>query len=454
MPKEKVQTDVLIIGAGYAGIAAAKKLHDSGISFTVVEARDRIGGRTLTEQLPAGATVDLGAQWIGPDQHLVWEWVRATGTPTYGCYNSGRNILSYRGKQTKYKGTIPRIDPVSLLDLGLALRRVNKLSARVPLDAPWTYKDAVKLDGMTVQSWMDRRMFTGKAKFLFTVGIETVFAAHPSELSFLGVLHYAHSGKDMDALISVSGGAQQTLLVNGTQELLQQVAGPFAGSIETGEPVESVRQTNTGIIAETRSAIFESQYAIVTVPPALVNRIRFDPMLPQMKYQLYQRMPMGAAMKCFCIYDRPFWREQGFSGQIVGDRSPVKVTFDCSKSDSEHGILLVFVEAGNARKFIELPLAERRKSVTEGLVPFFGAAAAAPLDYIDKCWTQEEWSGGCYTGISPPGVITQFRNTIREPFGRIRFAGTETATEWTGYLDGAIQSGYREAEAILRQWDV
>lgn len=136
---------------------------------------------------------------------------------------------------------------------------------------------------------------------------------------------------------------------------------------------------------------------------------------------------------------------------MVGDRPPVKVTFDCSKSDDSHGLLLVFVEAGDARAFIDLPPEERRRQVLAGLAPYFGKEAEQPLEYIDKCWTEEEWSRGCYVGNSPPGVMTGFRDTLRKPFGRIRFAGTETATEWNGYLDGAIQSGYREAEFILSE---
>jgi monoamine oxidase len=446
---ENINTGTVIIGAGYAGIAAAKRLHEAGRDFIVLEARDRIGGRTLTETLSSGATVDLGGQWIGPDQHLTWEWVRETGVKTYECYDSGRNILSYRNRISTYKGTIPRIDPLSLLDLGLAIDRLNRLSSQVAVDAPWQHPRAAKFDSMTVQAWMDKKMLTRKAKFLFATGIETVFAAEPSEISMLAALYYARSGKNLDALLAVTGGAQQTLFVHGAQHLVRTVAEPFAGSVRTGQPVRSVRQGTDHITVTTGDLEVRAKDCIVTVPPALIDRIRFDPMLPQMKRQLHQRLPMGAAMKCFCIYERPFWRKKGLSGQIVSDRYPVRVTFDCSKSDDSHGILLVFVEAREAREFIDLPPVARQRMVVDGLTYFLGEEAGRPLQYIDKCWTTEEWSGGCYTAVTPPGVITQFRNTIREPVGNIRFAGTETATEWTGYIDGAIQSGYREADAIL-----
>lgn len=445
--------DTIIIGAGFAGIAAAKKLHEAGKSFVILEARDRIGGRTLTQSLDCGATIDLGAQWIGPDQHLVWEWVKSTNTPTYECYDSGNNILSLNQKISQYKGTIPKIDLISLIGLGLAINKFNKLSSQISLDAPWTHPKAKKWDGMTVANWLDKQMLTSKAKTIFAIGVETVFAAEPDEISFLGALFYAHSGKNLDSLLAVTGGAQQTLLVNGAQQLLKDVAQSFESSILLNHPVSKIELNANSITVRTKSGEFSARHCIVTLPPALMNTISFEPMLPQMKAQLYQRMPMGAAMKCFCIYKNPFWRTKGFSGQIVTDDHPVRVTFDCSKSDDSHGILLCFVEGQAARDFIDLPPAERQQQILEGLAKYLGSEALLPIEYIDKCWTEEEFSRGCYAGLMPPGVLSKFKDTIRQPFQNIRFAGTETATQWNGYLDGAIQSGYREADAILKLMD-
>ena len=161
-------------------------------------------------------------------------------------------------------------------------------------------------------------------------------------------------------------------------------------------------------------------------------------------------MPMGAAMKCFCIYKKPFWRKNGFSGQVVSDTSPVKVTFDCTDKDEDKGVLLTFVEAIHARDFIELPEAERKQKIIEGLSQYFGKEALNIIAYKDKCWTEDEWSRGCYVGNMAPGVMTQFGKTIREPFQHIHWAGTETAMKWNGYMDGAIESGFRAADEILK----
>ena len=447
---ETKHTDTVIIGAGFAGIAAAKKLQKAGKSFLILEARDRIGGRTLTENLDCGATIDLGAQWIGPDQHLIWDWVKATNTATYECYDSGKNILSVNQKISHYKGTIPKVDPVSLIGIGLAINKINQLSQQVSLETPWAHPKAKKWDSMTVASWMDKQMLTEKAKTLFSIGIETVFAAEPDELSFLGALFYAHSGKNLDSLLAVTGGAQQTLLVNGTQQLLKDIAQPFDSQIMLNHVVKKIELADESVTVHTKNGKVIAKHCIVTLPPALMNTIEFDPILPQMKAQLYQRMPMGAAMKCFCIYEKPFWRSKGFSGQIVTDGHPIRVTFDCSKDNDSHGIILAFVEGQAARDFIDLPKEIRQQQITEGLAKYLGKEALSLIEYTDKCWTKEVYSRGCYVGLLPPGVLSKFKDTIRQPYERIRFAGTETATHWNGYLDGAIQSGYREAEVIIK----
>lgn len=447
---ETIQTDIVIIGAGYAGIAAARRLHEANKNFVVVEARDRIGGRTHTRQLACGATVDLGAQWIGPTQHHIWKWVKETNTETYDTYDTGKNILSYKNNISTYKGTIPKIDPVSLIDLGIALERINKLCKQIPIEAPWTHPKALEYDSMTLHTWMQKNMYTQKAKHLFNIGVETVFAAEAHEISFLHALFYCHSGDNMEALISIANGAQQTLLKGGTQTLLQKIAQPFQDKILLNQPVIKITQDNDGIIILTDTLKIKAKKCISTLPPALLNSIRFSPVLPQRKAQLLQRVPMGAAMKCFCIYQTPFWRRQGFSGQIVSDTSPVKVTFDCTNKDDDLGVLLVFVEGHNARDFIELPKEERKKLVLDRLVTFFGEEAKNTLEYEDKCWTEEEYSRGCYAGNMPTGVLTQFGKTLREPFMHLHFGGTETAMKWNGYMDGAIESGFRNADEVLK----
>jgi monoamine oxidase len=444
------QTDVLIIGAGFAGIAAAKKLHSLNSDFLVVEARDRIGGRTLTETFEGNIMLDLGAKWLGPTQQLVWEWVRETNTATYETYNKGRNILIYKGKISYYTGTIPKIGMLSLLDLGNAINQLEKLAATIDTQKPWQHPKAAYYDEMTLRTWIRQHTRTEAARHMLEIGIQTVFAAESSEISLLFALFYLRSGDNLETLISITNGAQQTILKEGTQGLLKKIAAPFGNRILLNSPVQKIAQDETGVTVSTPQGIIRARKCILTVPPALQERIHFEPPLPQQKAQLNQRMPMGAAMKCFAVYPTPFWRKKGLSGQVISDEFPVKVTFDTGNGDSEHGKMLVFVEGNDARHFISLPPEMRKQMVLEKLVRFFGKEAAHPIFYTDKCWTEEEWTRGCYVGLMAPNTLTHFGPHLRTPFGNVHFAGTETADRWNGYLDGAIQSGYRAAAEVLQ----
>lgn len=448
---ESIETDIVIIGAGYAGIAAAKKLKETNKDFVLLEARDRIGGRTLTEIIECGASIDLGAAWIGPTQHHIWNWVKETNSATYDTFDSGKNILSWKNKISTYKGVIPKINPISLIDLGLAINKINKLSKQIPLENPWTHPKAKEWDSMTMHTWMQKNIYTKKARHLFDIGIQTVFGAEATEVSFLHALFYCHSGDNMDVLISIPKGAQQTILKEGTQGLIKKIAEPLQDKIKLNQPVRKIEQNETGVTVYADNIIVKAKKCILAIPPVLIDRIQFSPILPQQKAQLVQRMPMGAAMKCFVIYKTPFWRKLGFSGQIVSDDFPVKVTFDTGNTDDEFGKLLVFVEGNDARNFIDLPEAQRKKLILEKLVHYFGNEAAQPLQYIDKCWTEEEWTRGCYVGLMAPNTMTQFGKSLRTNFQHIHFAGTETAIKWNGYLDGAIESGYRAADEVLNK---
>jgi monoamine oxidase len=450
MAKQILKTDILVIGAGYAGIGAASKLYGAGKDFLVLEARDRIGGRVNTHQLESsGATVELGAQWIGPTQQLMWDLVKKHGVETFDTYDSGKNILHLNGRTSAYKGLIPKMDPISLLDMGIALERLNKLCKKVPLESPWLAPEAERWDSMTMATWIDRNVKTSKARKMMHVGIETVFACMASEISFLHAMFYSHSGGNLESLLAIPKGAQQTLFKKGTQQLLALEAEPFKEKLLLNQPLYAVEQSDSGVVAHTASVEVHAQKLIMTLPPALCQRISFMQPLPQRKAQLFQRVPMGAAMKCYAVYEQPFWRDLGFSGQIVSDRAPLKVSFDCTKPGGP-GLLLFFVEGSYARDFIELSLEERRRIVTEELVFHFGAKAMDMIDYTDKCWTEEEFSGGCYAGNFPTGVWTQFGRELRKITGHIHWAGTETAMNWSGYMDGALESGYRAAEEVIQ----
>jgi monoamine oxidase len=448
---ERVNVDVVVVGAGLAGLGAARALVAAGKTVVVLEARDRVGGRVHGQTLSNGETVvEVGGQWIGPGQHLMARLNRELGLETFPTYNEGENLLRFGSTQARYRGAIPRINPVTLADMAQAQTRLDRLARQVPLDAPWTAPKAEKWDTQTFESWIVRNARTEKARALLRLYSEAVFAAEPGDYSLLHALFYTHSGGGVDALAGVKDGAQQDRYVGGSQVVPLAMAGALGPEIvRTSAPVRRIEQRGDVVTVLADGLLVTAKRAIVAVPPVLAGRIDYDPPMPGYRDQLTQRVPAGSVIKCNVVYDRPFWRDDGLTGQATGDRGPVKVVFDNSPPSGAPGILLAFLEGAHARQLGRVTPAQRRDAVVGSLVEFFGPRAAKVEEYVELDWSEEVWTRGCYGAHFPCGVWTQYGPALREPVGRVHWAGTETATISVGYMDGALQSGARAASEVV-----
>ena len=205
------------------------------------------------------------------------------------------------------------------------------------------------------------------------------------------------------------------------------------------------------MLVESDALHVTAQRAIIAIPPTLAGRLRYRPALPGYRDQLTQRIPMGTVIKVHCLYETPFWREKGLSGQVVSDGGIMRITFDNSPESGKPGVLLGFIEGDEGRIWGRRSLQERRAAVLTCLVRYFGETAGQPYEYLEQNWADEEYTRGCYAGIMPPGVWTAYGEALRAPIGRLHWAGTETATVWNGYMDGAIRSGERAAAEVLEK---
>jgi monoamine oxidase len=444
-PDRSLDADVAIVGAGLAGLAAARRLSEAGATPLVLEARDRVGGRTLNEPLGDGQVVEVGGQWIGPTQDRIAALAREMGVETFPTHVAGERLIEHEGELRRYTGRIPRLSARVLADFQQAQMKLDRLARKIPLDAPWEAPNAVRLDSQTLWSWMRRNVYTRGGRSLMELATEAVWAIEPSELSLLHMLFYIRSAGGFELLLDTEGGAQQDRFVGGSQLVSIKVADELGDAVELSAPVRRIAHSDEGVLVSGDDFEVRARRAIVAIPPALCGRIAYDPPLPGYRDQLTQRMPQGSVIKCQIVYDEPFWRAQGLSGEATSTEGPAKLVFDNTPPSGSPGVLVAFLEGARAREYARLRAPERREAVLRGIVRLFGPRAADPNRFIERSWADEEWTRGCYGCYMPPGAWTQFGPALREPIGPIHWAGAETATVWNGYMDGAVQSGQRAA---------
>jgi monoamine oxidase len=439
------KADVIVIGAGFAGLKAAQELVALGRSVIVLEAKDRIGGRVKRGEV-AGHVADVGGQWVGAGHSELLTEAARHGIGTYKQYETGKTVMQLLGKIVHFTGPVPRMSPLALVELLLLQRRWEREMKAVPAHAPWTAPKAAEWDAMTLESWIVKNVRTKAAREFARLVPRGAWAAEARQVSYLWFLDALRSGTGLDYLMGVKGGALDSKFVGGMQQIAQRMADELGDRVVLGAPVRKVIQDGRGVRIITDKGEFEGKFLIVAAPPGPIARIVFEPPLPAARDGLHQRMPMGNIIKVIVAYREPFWRTAGFSGQVATDDDVVGLVLDDTQSD-DRAVLLCFIEGRHALEMSAAGKDVRRQKVLASLVRFFGPQAADPLAYEDNDWMMEPYTHG-YVGHMPPGVMTRFGHALREPCGRIHWAGTETAEEWAGYIEGAVRSGMRAAKEV------
>jgi len=443
-----MNADVVVVGAGFAGLAAARELDKRGREVVVLEGRDRVGGRSSTATI-AGIPVDLGGTFVGPTQDAVVAMAAELGCETVPTHNRGKNLIRWRGKVRAYRSTIPRLSIIELVDVSRIQWRFDRVSRRVPVDEPWTSPIADILDSKTLDQWLRYVHASAGTRDLMTIMARVTWGCEPDAVSMLHAVRYVKAAGGLGRMLDVEGGAQQDRFPAGTQQIALRMAEDLGTRVVLDAVVRSIERHPDATLAVTsENGTVAAKAVIIAIPPEHRKGITFLPELPPEYGKLAQHWPQGNLSKAYAAYETPFWRANGCSGEALSDEGPVFITFDVSPGDDGPGILLGFTDA---RTFDPLPPADRRDRALAGFAMLFGDAALEPIDYLDHRWSAEEFAPGGPTAAVPPGSWTTYGPWLRKPVDGIHWAGTETADTWTGFLDGAIRSGQRAAAEVDRE---
>jgi monoamine oxidase len=455
--------DVVVVGAGLSGLTAARDLLAGGKSVKVLEARDRVGGKVHNQKLKNGGVVEVGAEFVGPTQDKVLQMIADLGLSTFRTYAEGKSILWRNDTRLAYApdpqlGGAPPVELEALGQVAAAQAQLDQWATEIDVNAPWNHNKSAEWDAQSFKQYLSLAAPHSDADLVLTTACKAIFSVEPREISLLYVLAYiASAGNETNKgslarLIAVADGAQESRVEGGTGLIPERLAEKVGSKhISLNAAVSSVKKTASGYTITSRAGTVNAKQVVIAMPPPLTKRITFTPALPKARQNLIDGLVLPPIGKGIAIYNTPFWRkdEGGLSAQVISDTGAVRVTFDSSASDASFGAILGFILGDEMRALDKVSPAEAQKVITKDYVRYFGAQGANTTEFVLQRWDLEEWSKGGPVAIAPPNVLKANGHALREAVGGIHFAGTETSTYWTGYMDGAIRSGERVAKEIL-----
>jgi monoamine oxidase len=450
--------DAVVVGAGLSGLICARTLRRAGLRVGLLEARDRLGGRMHRRATAAGIPVDLGGQWVGASHHRLLALLDEFGLRRYPTFYGGSGVFLWdglahqAGVEHDFAASLLFFKPAELgvpraeVDQALEIqRRFQQLVAQVPPQAPWATPAAAALDRTTVAQWLERQGGGELAGYplawLTRMGGSGGFEPHESS-----ILHLAWT----QAVAPQHETPEAWLVEGGIAQLAERLAAELAGLIQLAAPVVSISQRNgTVAVGCQDGSVIDAATAVVAIPPPLRQAIHYNPPLPPQWSGLLQRSPMGSMVKVLALYPRPFWREQGLNGLGIGNLPTLELTVDSSPPGGP-GVLAGFIAGERAVRWQGLPEREQRRAVLADLQAWWGPAAAEPLELVLHNWNAEPWSGGAFTSFLTPGTWTLYGPIWQQCHQRVVWAGTEAASRWPGYFEGAIEAGLAAAQQVQR----
>ncbi|NYF17732.1 putrescine oxidase [Microbacterium sp. AK009] len=441
--------DVVVVGAGAAGLTAANELRKAGLSVAVLEARDRVGGRLHTDVID-GAMLEVGGQWVSPDQEALIETLEDLGLETYSRYREGDSVyINADGVLTRFTGEIFPVPEATEKVLVELIDRLDRMVAELDPDRPWEHPDAEALDQISFEAWLAEQTDDVEARdniALFIAG--AMLTKPPHAFSTLQALLMAASAGSFSHLVDADFILDKRV-VGGLQQVPLLLAERLGGDVFLDQPVRRIEWSDGGVTVEADRMTVRARFVILALAPVLYPRISFSPPLPRLQHQMHQHISMGFVIKVHAVYERPFWRDHGLSGTAFSPYELSHEAYDNTNHGDERGTLVGFVSDRHADDVFRLSAEERKERILESLSHYYGPEAKNPVVYYESDWGTEEWTRGAYAASFDLGGLSRYGADQREPVGPIHFACSDMAGLGYQHVDGAIRMGRLVAGNIV-----
>lgn len=482
---DEITRDVVVIGAGAAGLTAANDLRTAGLSVVVLEARDRVGGRLWTDVVD-GAMLELGGQWVSPDQTALIDTVADLGLETYSRYREGDSVyVGPDGDAKRFTGEMFPVAPETEKVIDDITARLDGMVAEIDPDKPWEHPNAAEWDKISWDAWLREQTDDDEAVRNLAFATGSAMLTKPTHTFSLlqSLLMAASAGSysnlvDADFILDkrVAGGLQQVpeLLAErlGDDVILNQPVRRIVWGAASATPaspadaatgqrvadlraltarVDAAKSSTDGVTVIADGVTVRARFAVLALAPVLYSRISFEPPLPRVQHQMHQHISMGFVIKVHAVYETPFWRDKGLSGTAFSPYELVHEAYDNTNHGDERGTLVGFVSDQNADDVFRLSAEERRERILESLSHYYGPEAKNPVVYYESDWGAEEWTRGAYAASFDMGGLHRYGADLREPVGAIHLACSDMAGAGYQHVDGAIRQGHRAADEILER---
>ncbi|WP_204532686.1 flavin monoamine oxidase family protein [Arthrobacter tumbae] len=448
-----IESDVVVVGAGPSGLTAARELRKAGHSVTVLEARDRVGGRTHTDVID-GAVLEIGGQWVSPDQEALIGLLDELVLETYSRYREGESVyIGADGKAIRYTGEMFPVSRRTSAEMSRLIDELDRLAAQMDPKAPWEHPQARELDTVSFHSWLRQQSGDEEACNnigLFIAGGMLTKPAHA--FSTLQAVLMAASAGSFSHLVDEDFILDKRV-VGGMQSVSERMAAELGDDVVLNSPVRTLRWSegqdgSTSVTAKSENVTVNARYAIMAVPPNLYSRVSYEPPLPRRQHQMHQHQSLGLVIKVHAVYETPFWREDGLSGTGFSAGSIVQEVYDNTNHQDPRGTLVAFISDEKADAVFELSVEDRRRQILESIAGFLGPKALQPEVYYESDWGSEEWTRGAYAASYDLGGLHRYAKHQLTPVGPIYWSSSDLAAEGYQHVDGAIRMGQLTARNI------